>query len=410
MKKSAFSYLEIIIAMTLVVMIAILTAPLMTSMGKKSTPMYGEYKCYARLVDGEWRLFENQRVNTDTYPAEDNELESEAPCNFTKPAGNISSYTVVLYGGGGSGSMPYFITAKSDAINLAPGESGKSGEKKSIVDSLDKAFDTDGTMSIYLCDSPNAKKNCIGKGGEVNLAQSSVAPKERIEKIKVNLKQGGELSVSDEDYIRNSECKNNNTVINAMDNYKADKTNQIKRNTFISSLNSSCYNMIVDTTKYTGNSGQATKLMQSSGVQIIVNGGQYGSSDKYANAEDYKIEGEQPSFTNGGGKLYYIPVGSNPTISNNKFYNCDGEDANNPNDVDIFENFGTGGGAGVFACQIKNVENLNILNTKNNLEKNIYVNYARGVLGNKLTDSVENQCFEGYGGAGAGGAIVIQWN
>ena len=121
----------------------------MTGMGKNPTPAYGEYRCYARLIDGKWKLYENQRINTDTYPTEDIEVAEGESCVFVKPTGNFFAYTITLQGGGGSGSMPYFILAKSDGISLVPGQNGKAGEEKSLLDSLN--FSSDGEMQIDIC-------------------------------------------------------------------------------------------------------------------------------------------------------------------------------------------------------------------------------------------------------------------
>lgn len=375
--------------MALVVIVAILSAPLMTTMGKKSTIVYGEYKCYARLVDNKWVLFQNERVNTDVYPAQDAALDEDEPCRFTRPAGNVSSYTVTIYGGGGSGSMPYFESANAEGIKFAEGQNGSSGEKKHVVDSLNKAFDTNEIMSIYFCDK-NSTKNCIGKGGEINKSKSSKAPEERIKKIKKNLENNGSLSASDKDYINNACCS---LAKSRLWSYESNPNSAKK--SLINSLSLTCCNLLPDNSKYTGNSGQSSKIILSNGQYATASGGTYGVSDKLLNSKIYSVS----DFTTAGNDLYYMPVTANPDISQGKFTNCNGDDANNPRDIDIFENFGIGGGGGVFACKIKNTGNLTTLN--GNVGYSTY---------NIVYQGTDNQCYMGFGGAGAGGAIIVQWN
>ena len=390
MKKSAFSYLELIIAMGLIVVIIILTAPVMTSMAKKSNHLYGEYKCYARLVDNKWKLFENERVNSDTYSVTDNEIAEDSTCKFTKPAGNISSFTVTIYGGGGSGSMPYFDTAKTETIDFAPGNHGEAGEEKTVSDSL--MFNENGEMIISLCDDTDSIENCVGKGGEVNYEEISKAPRERVLRIKYNLEEG-EMTSSDIDYLQSG---NNNIIKNALSAYLSDKSTD-NRTKLINSLNS--YNGIPDNSKYTGNSGKPSGIILSGGKYITALGGKYGVSDKYTDVKPFKIF----DFTQSDANIYYYPIESNPSVSDGVFKDCDGQNANNPSDVDEYTNYGVGGGGGVFICKIKNQNNLNLLNTKDNI--------TSGTENSVYNDSVsENQCYKGYGGAGAGGAIVIQWN
>ena len=402
MKKIAFSYLELIIAMTLVVVVATLAAPLMTGMAKKSSPKYGEFKCYARLVDGTWKLFQNERINSDSYPSEDIEIARDPadnskslPCEFTKPVGAISSYTITLYGGGGSGSMPYFDSADDSGIKVAEGENGETSEKKSFIDSLEKAYSTVGSsqiLSIYLCDENGSAKNCIGKGGEVNLNRTSMAPKERVSKIIENLKTTNSLNDGDINYINtgcDSECKS------SLNQYLANR-NEDNKNALISKLNN-C-NGIADPNKYTGNSGQPTKIALSNGQSGIASKGSFGVSDKNK-SKKISVSESTTDFLIGENDLYYLSSMPDVIISNNTFENCNGFDANNPSNIDIYDNYGVGGGGGAFACRLSDLENLTDLNNSGHVtydtDNRVYYN---------------NHCYEGFGGAGAGGAIIIQWN
>ena len=386
MKKRAFSYIELMVAMTLVVIVAILTAPVMTSMGKKSTPVYGEFKCYARLVNNKWTLYQNVRINSDTYPSEDIKVLDKSPCKFIKPTGNITSYTVTLYGGGGSGSMPYFDFAKSNGIKFASGQNGAKGEEKSVVDSLEMAFSENNELYVYLCNE-NSDKNCIGKGGEVNTAPSSKTPTERIAKI-INALTESDISASDIDYIKNAPCTD---AKNALDVYQKRKTEDSKNS--LKAALAKCPG-ISDSSKYTGNSGQKTRLLLANGKYAVAAGGIYGASDKYTGSKLYAISDLTPA----GNDVYYYPASANSSVSGGYFTNYRGNDANNPTNVDIYENFGIGGGGGAFVCQIKDVENLSDLNTSS------HITYQNDKV------SYDEQCHEGYGGAGSGGAIIIQWN
>ena len=164
-QKRAFSYIELIITMALVVVVIIMSAPFLSGMSKKDVMHTGQYICYARYIDGKWKLFENVKYNTDAFPAEDSEV-TERGCEFYKPNGNIVNYQVTLIGGGGSGSMPYFTSADNQYIDVAAGQDGANGEKKENIDSLENLFD-DGTLNIRLCrDDSEDVKACVGKGGK----------------------------------------------------------------------------------------------------------------------------------------------------------------------------------------------------------------------------------------------------
>ena len=393
-KNGAFSYLELIIAMTLVVIIAILSAPLMTGMGKNPTPAYGEYRCYVRLIDGKWKLYENQRINTDTYPTEDIEVAEGESCVFVKPTGNFFTYTITLQGGGGSGSMPYFILAKSDGISLVPGQNGKAGEEKSLLDSLN--FSSDGEMQIDICNQDLTKNNCVGKGGAVNKTIFSKAPYERMQSIKTNLKNKNSLTESDKNYIKNAPCDND--IVSVLDAYLNAQNSNDKKTAKSKLLKEigTCASEIKDDSAHTGNSGQPSKITLSGNKIVIAEGGLYGISDKFSDIKTYGKD----DFKSGSNNIFYLPKDANPSINSDKFKDCNGDDANNPLNTDTYENFGAEGKSGVFACKIKEWGNLNLLNENSN------VRYGAN---NQVTSS-DNECYMGYGGAGAGGAIIIQWN
>ncbi|MBQ7286987.1 MAG: hypothetical protein IJW73_04420 [Candidatus Gastranaerophilales bacterium] len=101
MKKSAFSYLELIICMTVVVSAIMLSAPLLTGNPGGNSDIFGEFRCfseYDELSKG-YKLYQQERYNSQTLSAK-KEVDE---CIFTKPVG-ANSYTITLSGGGGGGA------------------------------------------------------------------------------------------------------------------------------------------------------------------------------------------------------------------------------------------------------------------------------------------------------------------
>ena len=81
MKKNAFSYLELIICMSVIVIAIMLSAPVLTGTSNKETGTYGEFRCFSELNGGVYKLYQQQRYNTHSL-SEKKEVEK---CIFIKP-------------------------------------------------------------------------------------------------------------------------------------------------------------------------------------------------------------------------------------------------------------------------------------------------------------------------------------
>ncbi len=97
MKKKAFSYLELIFAMIIIVVLMFMTLPLITRSAKKqSLNVFGEYRCY---IKGN-QFFEQSRFNNDNL-SEPKQVNS---CIFSRPTG-ATAFKITLIGGGGAGNL-----------------------------------------------------------------------------------------------------------------------------------------------------------------------------------------------------------------------------------------------------------------------------------------------------------------
>lgn len=403
MKKYAFSYLEIVIAMILVAMVAALTAPFMTDLAKKQVPVFGEYKCYARYMipEGEkearWVLFQNQRNNEEYYMAEDAELQSDANCEFKRPNEDISQYTITIYGGGASGSVTYFDSVRNESIYLAAGGKGENGEEKTKTDTLEKAFVED-ILTIGICDNKNQSNiACIGKGGDVNTEKdgaSSMVPKERLKSVKNDLKNDN-INTSDADYIRSLDIAELTTALNTYLNNGTSSQAKSNLNDKLDYYINSNIIAAADETRYTGNSGEDTRILMSDGNYLTAKGGKYGESNKYTGSTEYSVSSFAQHSKNSS--IYFIPKNTyEPDITGKVYKKCDGYDANISKDEYEYENYGEGGGAGKFVCKLTGDINENSINPEIRFGSN-----------NSISD---NYCYAGLGGRGAGGAIIIRWN
>ena len=386
-QKCAFSYIELIITMALVVVVIIMSAPFLSGMSKKDVMQTGQYICYARFIDNGWKLFENVRYNTDAFPAEDSEV-TERGCEFYKPNGNIVNYQITLVGGGGSGSMPYFASADNQYINVAAGQDGANGEKKENTDSLENLFD-DGTLNIRLCsdDSSEDVKACVGKGGElVKNYDTAYVTVERLKKISESL-ENGTFSAMDISFMKKIE---DNSITSALLTYQNNKTSQNKK-TLISRISNY---ILPDTNKNSGRSGGSTKIKLSSGEMFVAKGGLYGLSDP--NKENFLFDKNSEYSGNIDNKYYYIPKDKlpKPYVSGDVYKNCDGKDMNERTNETRFKYYGEGGKAGAFICRLPS-----------DMQDLSEVQLSEG----NNNKTVQKRCYACKGGRGAGGAIIITW-
>lgn len=390
-QKRAFSYIELIITMALVVVVIIMSAPFLSGMSKKDVMQTGQYICYARFIDNGWKLFENVRYNTKEFPAEDSEV-TERGCEFYKPNGNIVNYQITLIGGGGSGSMPYFTSANNQYIDVAEGQNGGDGEKKENTDSLENLFD-DGTLNIGLCsdDSSEDVKACVGKGGApVEKYDNAYVTVERLKKISENL-DNGTFSAMDISFMNKLE---NNSIKSALQTYNNNKTNYnknvLKDKIAVYTKNDNNF----DINKNSGRSGSSTKIKLSSGEMFVAKGGLYGLSDP--NKENFLFDKNSEYSGNIDNKHYYIPKDKlpKPYVSGGEYKSCDGKDMNERTNETRFIYYGEGGKAGAFICYLPN-----------NIPDLSEVQLSEG----KKYKIEDKRCYACKGGRGAGGAIIITW-
>ncbi len=224
---NGFSFLELNIAMMLIVVVIFVATPLLTRNTKKSGSAYGEFICYTMFdkTSKQYKLYQRQRYNTDTLSS----AVAVSNCTFNRPAG-VEKYNITVVGGGGGGArakintnivktinkivdidttngnpititslskLPAFLrsklincnglkcyhtTAKTwvssysskkfqrkiDVYNATPGEKG---EVFSFTSSLNEDF-TNGQMKIYKCKNENLINGnsyehnyCVGDGG-----------------------------------------------------------------------------------------------------------------------------------------------------------------------------------------------------------------------------------------------------
>lgn len=222
--KHGFSYIELVFAMVIVVILLAVSAPFMTRKNLSSTGSgYGEYQCWAVYdeTDG-WVLYEKSRYNTAVYDNPNGKKVLQ--CRFMKPI-NVDSYEVTLVSGGGGGSMPYYVDDVYDGIHnllknkdvyseprnlssntcgteyttynevdvkyyleIVPGSGGESGNVTTFNSTLHGAFDDDNEIKVNLCDTEvpttydsnsyktriaNNNNFCVGKGGDGAIATES---------------------------------------------------------------------------------------------------------------------------------------------------------------------------------------------------------------------------------------------
>jgi len=254
MKKSGFSYLELIISMGLVIMVVILTTPFLTHVEKAALSTSGEFHCYTELVrepsgDESWHLAQYQRVGNTIE--EKHFLPPAAPsdakfykgqvtkdedgkefCVFVRPS-NVVNFKVQLFGGGGSGSKPVYLEEQEGKHTILKGMGGSNAISVTQVDSLTNAAaegDVD-TIKIYNCndndvlndfkvvDTEKKYKNCVGIGGGVGIS-STDADKIYSNGLRDTLKRNFYLkNYRQSDYSLTRQLFNNPTLLTKISSY-----------------------------------------------------------------------------------------------------------------------------------------------------------------------------------------------
>ena len=134
MKKTAFSYVELMVCMAIVIVLFVVALPHMTgNRNGTSSDTFGEFQCYITdQVDKNTNLpimKSRARYNTNEFPNKDTFEERFGECIFNLPAGKIKAFHVTLIGGGGGGAAGYSNNHTGDeAINLMPVDDSTSGD------------------------------------------------------------------------------------------------------------------------------------------------------------------------------------------------------------------------------------------------------------------------------------------
>ena len=113
-RKPAFSYLELVFSMVIVVIVLSLSLPLLTRRSKAPTnSTYGEFRCYTayNAETNSYDLLEQYRYNSDTLSAP----KKVNTCQFSRPS-NVIAYSITLSGGGGGGSKTLFETEDNEHL------------------------------------------------------------------------------------------------------------------------------------------------------------------------------------------------------------------------------------------------------------------------------------------------------
>lgn len=181
--KKAFSYVELLFGMLIVVAIFCASVPFITRKTSTGTPVSGTYVCYA--------IYNTNRINASTAPWRDYQLYEtirRGDGNFATPNAvdecvfykqkNVRSYSITLIGGGGGGNV-----ANNNSGTLVTGLPGNNGERVTIQSTLAGVWDENGLLTISKCRNSelfNIRipyeeefKHCVGEGGELPWASGS---------------------------------------------------------------------------------------------------------------------------------------------------------------------------------------------------------------------------------------------
>jgi len=171
-KKSAFSYVELVISMSLIVMVVMLATPFLTK-GSKVTTGSGKFVCYMDSAGVVWQKVKYISGDKETVYGPEN-LGIGGECIFERPK-NASGYSVTLVSGGAA--------YKQATHTSVTGKNGSHGKVVDFESDLGKNFNENNEIIIKPCYLPkelSAAKNfeqidvCIGRGGEYASTQPEI--------------------------------------------------------------------------------------------------------------------------------------------------------------------------------------------------------------------------------------------
>lgn len=169
--KTAFSYLELLFGMVIVVTIFLSAIPFLTKRTNTASQSVGTYVCFAacannNCADG-FHLYESISRNNGAFAAPVDVTASG--CTFYKQK-NVQSYNIEVIGGGGAGSVPADST-------IPQANSGGNGQRIQVASTLSGAFDANGVLTINRCEKTGAfpfqvpyqeeLRHCVGGGGQI---------------------------------------------------------------------------------------------------------------------------------------------------------------------------------------------------------------------------------------------------
>ncbi|MBQ4646480.1 MAG: hypothetical protein IJB79_03945 [Candidatus Gastranaerophilales bacterium] len=156
MKKPAFSYIELIICMSLVTAVVLLTMPLTTQKTKTSSNIYGEFRCFSEYDDvtDTYRLYQQQRFNSSALSQKRD--VTQTGCIFTRPTG-VNSFTITAVGGGGGGSMPVVprdaVSDVNQVVDIQKEGSAKEQLNSATLPSLSQKYGSSVSNNIRHCNN-----------------------------------------------------------------------------------------------------------------------------------------------------------------------------------------------------------------------------------------------------------------
>lgn len=163
-KKKAFSYIELLFGMVIVVIIFSASMPFVTRKSASQPALPGAFACFTAFDNdlGQWRLFQTMKRGDGNF----SELQdvTTTGCVFYKQK-NINSYNVSVIGGGGAASKA------NPSVSL-----GMDGQIISIPNTnLVGVWDENNALTIRACRNAGLKRAiipyekefdyCVGQGG-----------------------------------------------------------------------------------------------------------------------------------------------------------------------------------------------------------------------------------------------------
>ena len=508
MKKSAFSYLELIICMSLVTAAIMLSMPLSTQNQNNATDIYGEFRCFAEYDNDfkDYRLYQQQRYNSSALSQKRD--VSDTGCVFTRPSG-VASFTVTVVGGGGGGSKPttpsstsidlnqivefqkdgssiapinstgtlqtlrnaygnnitdyvdcnagsclyskdsfkvkvssYILKNMQRAIALLPGAGGEVGEIVTRSSNLSNSFSQD-EINIHFCKNSDIPTNsneenfCVGKGGEggtgedltnyyilLGIMHDLIHDKKGTAagpymgygdgylsnydytQLKTIVKNKNDLAVTRlKNYLNSRTTSNFNIALGELRNI-ANNKNRLKSDVYNSNGYNGSYSRfkISNTANLLAHGGKGGKIK--TGTEYL-----YGSSNskQTINKPFYARKGENgkhdEKFQEGNEGM-----GGNCICSGTECINCNGHAGTK---------IGSGGGGGSIVYRTNQslnsykavsfmLQNGTRLNTAYDV-KSASNTTEKLKQAESISEINNNEFFSGEGGAGAGGAIIINW-